>query len=393
MATSAAKKEIRPAYYKLRDIIKMPKNLESLKLLKIWYSEEDADILTAGPFRTVSIDQFTIEDYAEKSNLPVEKVRETFERLSPKGLLFWFRDRKDGDKKKYMIPPLFPGLVEYFIISPNNSIDERREFVKRFHSQENESSMINMVSDFSVFRIVPATKPEPKTRLIEIDKTLQPEKSQILAFEDVEEIIRYAGRYENNIAIMPCTCRTMSMMMKTNPDCEASVENCMCFGAPATFCVEEGIGRYASQEEAIEILKQAEKEGLIHLTSNTKTKQGFICNCCTCCCGIIGQAKRLNFMDLFQESDFVPIIDNDSCKHCKKCIKKCGFNALIYQPGDKEDKSEDKILVREDVCIGCGVCSANCPTDAINLKRIRNNKPAESFMEAIVKMMAGRKAA
>ena len=55
----------------------------------------------------------------------------------------------------------------------------------------------------------------------------------------------------------------------------------------------------------------------------------------------------------------------------------------------KEDKSQDKIIVREDVCIGCGICASNCPTDAINLKKVRNSRPADNFMDAAMKMFQG----
>ncbi|MFX0134380.1 MAG: ATP-binding protein, partial [Candidatus Hodarchaeota archaeon] len=299
----------------------------------------------------------------------------------------------DG-KKKFMIPPLFPGLVEYFIINKNLSIDERRKFVKLFHGKEQQSlglGMISNISDFTVFRIVPGTKPAPKTRLIEVNGKLEVDKSQVLTYQDIEEIVRQAGKEENNIAVVPCTCRTMSMMLKTAPECERTVENCLIFGVPSKYVVEEGIGRYITVEETLAILKQAEKEGLIHLSQNTIDRQGFICNCCVCCCGVIGSAVKYNIMDIFQKTDYIPVIIEDKCKKCKKCVNICSFYALTYRMGEKEDKSDDKILVREDVCIGCGVCASNCPNEAIYLKKVRDNKPAKNFLEAIQKMMIGRK--
>jgi len=374
------------AYKKLRDIIMMPKNKISLDVLKIWYSEEDAKVLTAGPFKTIGMDRYTIEDYAKKARLPLDTVRETFERLAHRGVLFYYVSKKDG-KKKFMIPPLFPGLVEYFIINKNVSIDERRKFVKKFHEHPQDAvGLLGGVSDFTVFRVVPGTKPAADSRLIEMDETIQVDKSQILTYQDVEMIIREAG--DNNIAVVPCTCRTMSMMLKTAPECERTVENCLVFGIPAKFVVDEGIGRYITVEETLEILKQAEKEGLVHITQNTVDRQGFICNCCTCCCGILGMAVKYNYWDIFQKSDYLPVINEELCKKCKKCVNTCQFYALILKSG--EDKSEDKIIVREDVCIGCGICASNCPNDAINLKKVRDTKPATNFIEAVTKMMQSR---
>lgn len=395
MATAATSKthdvKAEDAYLKLRDIIMMPKNKVSMEILKIWYTDEDVKILTAGPFRAVQIDRYTIDEYSEHTGIPHETVKETFERLSHRGLLFWFDDYKDDHKRKYMIPPLFPGLVEYYLISPNNSIDERREFLRKFHNLQEMGFTIGADSGFSVFRVVPAANPGLDKRLIPVGKALEKEKSQILAYQDVRQIIKAAGKYENNIAILPCTCRTMAMMQKTAPDCKASVENCMTFGAPARFSVEEGIGKFVSEEECLEILERCEKEGLIHCTQNTTDKHGFICNCCTCCCGIFNTAIEQNLMGLFQKSDYVPVVDHDACSKCKKCIKYCKFNAVMYHMGEKEDKSQDRVLIREDVCIGCGVCASNCPTEAIYLKKVHDQQPAGSFVEAVMKMMNEQK--
>ncbi len=379
------------AYKKLRDIIMMPKNKDSLDILKIWYTPEDAKILTAGPFTMVGMDRYTIGDYAKKSGIPEEKVKETFERLAKRGVLFYYVSKKDG-KKKYMIPPLFPGLVEYFIVNKNVSIDERRKFVKKFHDNPQDAfNLLGVVGDFSVFRVVPGTKPPAESRLIEINETLQVDKSQILTYQDIELIIKEAGKEPNNIAVLPCTCRTMSMMLKTSPECEATIENCLVFGVPARYVVEQGIGRYITPEETLEILKQAEKEGLVHITQNTVDRHGFVCNCCTCCCGVLSTAIRFNYWEIFQKSDYIPVIDAEKCIKCKKCVKICPFYALTYKTGEKEDKSEDEIIVREDVCVGCGVCAANCPKDAINLKKVRDVKPAKDFIEAVMKMMKGKK--
>ncbi|MFO7963449.1 MAG: 4Fe-4S binding protein [Desulfobacterales bacterium] len=380
------------AYRKLCDIIMMPKNKLSIEILKILYPEKDAKMLAAGPFNIVQADRYTIEEFAEKTGYPVDEVKETFERLAKRGVLFWVRDRRDNNKKKYTIPPLFPGIVEYFIVSPHNSIDERRAFVKKMHQREGGGITTGtMDSDFSIFRIIPSMKPDPESRVVEIGEHLESDKSQVFAYQDVVEIINEAGRFENNIAVMPCTCRLMAMMTKESPECNATVENCMAFGAAAHYVVEEGIGRNVDVDESLDILKQAEKDGLIHLSTNTVNKHGFICNCCSCCCGIIGSSVKMNRLDIFEKSDYVPVIDADECTKCKKCITICSFHALLYKMGEKDDKSEDRIIVREDACIGCGVCASNCPSGAIRLKKVRESEPAGSFQEGIQRMFAGTK--
>jgi hypothetical protein len=55
---------------------------------------------------------------------------------------------------------------------------------------------------------------------------------------------------------------------------------------PGTFDRTDDI-RSISKEEALDILAEADREGLVHSTSNTQKDINYICNCCTCSCGVL----------------------------------------------------------------------------------------------------------
>ncbi len=55
---------------------------------------------------------------------------------------------------------------------------------------------------------------------------------------------------------------------------------------------------------------------------------------------------------------FVPRIDRSKCSLCGACVSKCPENALALIPGKG-------ILVIEDLCSGCAVCSLVCPVGAV----------------------------
>ena len=55
----------------------------------------------------------------------------------------------------------------------------------------------------------------------------------------------------------------------------------------------------------------------------------------------------------------IPVIDEDKCIGCKKCVKFCKFNALAYAK---------KVMVFEDICHSCGGCMEVCPEGAISEK-------------------------
>jgi MinD superfamily P-loop ATPase len=56
----------------------------------------------------------------------------------------------------------------------------------------------------------------------------------------------------------------------------------------------------------------------------------------------------------------IPVIDDDTCIKCRKCVDLCKFNALAYING--------KVKVFEDICHSCGGCQIICPVNAIEEK-------------------------
>ncbi len=51
-------------------------------------------------------------------------------------------------------------------------------------------------------------------------------------------------------------------------------------------------GTIISREEAHNFLKQVEDDGLVHTSFyNVKERLTAICNCCPCCCGVIGRKR------------------------------------------------------------------------------------------------------
>ena len=54
----------------------------------------------------------------------------------------------------------------------------------------------------------------------------------------------------------------------------------------------------------------------------------------------------------------IPVIDQDKCISCSKCVNVCVFNAIAML--------QKTILVFPQLCHGCGSCSRICPVDAIS---------------------------
>jgi ferredoxin len=119
-------------------------------------------------------------------------------------------------------------------------------------------------------------------------------------------------------------------------------------------------GRVISREEALALLDKTEEEGLVHCTYNIQQGPIFVCNCCSCCCGLLRAINEHDAPFVLAHSNFVSEIDADLCSLCGVCTTdRCPVSAII--------EGEDAYRVDEERCLGCGVCAVACEFDAIRL--------------------------
>jgi NADPH-dependent glutamate synthase beta subunit-like oxidoreductase len=198
-----------------------------------------------------------------------------------------------------------------------------------------------------------------------------------------EEISTYLE--ENDIfTVSPCSCRTDREVM--GEGCGHLKEDmCIQMGHAAEYYIRTGRGRPITREEAYEILKRAEENGLMHEIPNTdgSGKTHAICNCCGCGCLSLRTAAMFKNVDMVR-SNYVSEVDSSKCVACGQCVENCPVNALklgqklcsktnvvkdittVITPRD-EDWTQDKWNAeyrfnREDVVdSGTSPCKTNCP--------------------------------
>ncbi len=218
---------------------------------------------------------------------------------------------------------------------------------------------------------------------VTVNQTL-PATMQVLPFEVISQYIDEAS----NIIIAPCSCRTFRKLLREQEGkitenakpCTHTIETCMQFRYGDAKPHEYNMmgGRVVSKEEAIAIIEKCEKEGLVHVTFNSREQIEFICNCCPCCCGILGTMTRYHQRyRAFVESNFIPQLRSDACAKCGRCATVCPVAAIAYEKSQVPQLDVTK-------CIGCGICASNCAKKALTLKKVRSNIPQMDAIEAYV---------
>jgi Na+-translocating ferredoxin:NAD+ oxidoreductase subunit B len=167
---------------------------------------------------------------------------------------------------------------------------------------------------------------------------------------------------EGPYAVFECICRK-SATIKGHP-CKKTTraETCMALGDMARIVIESESGRAIDREEALEIARMNQADGLVLQPSNTR-KVDFVCACCGCCCGMLSIQKSLPKPVEFWATNYYAAVDAEVCSGCGTCVERCQVDALSM------DDHRDVSVVNRDRCIGCGNCVPTCPTRAMRLLR------------------------
>lgn len=160
-------------------------------------------------------------------------------------------------------------------------------------------------------------------RVIPIEQAIEGETRKA----SYEEVSKYLN--ENSLfSVSDCSCRAARESM--GEGCGHLKEDmCIQMGHAAQYYIRTGRGREITREEAFEIIKIAEENGLMHQIPNTDGpgKTHAICNCCGCSCLSLRTAGMFLNTDMVR-SNYVSQVDADKCVGCGECVENCPVNAL-----------------------------------------------------------------
>ena len=145
--------------------------------------------------------------------------------------------------------------------------------------------------------------------------------------DEFEKLSYYLNKYDK-FSVSPCSCRASRTSL--GDGCGHLDEDmCIQMGKGAEHYIRSGRAREITREEALEIIKRAEDNGLMHDIPNIEEAgdSAAICNCCACACFGLRAGMMFGARDAIR-SNYVATVDEAKCVACAQCVEVCPGNAL-----------------------------------------------------------------
>ena len=285
-------------------------------------------------------------DIAARAGLPADQVAARLKAMAKRGVV-WLEMDRQARSWRFRLAPFIVGMYEASL----EMMDHELAHLVEDYMAEGGARGI-MEPEPALHRVVPARRSIPT--------------EWVLPYEDVVELLDSARSF----SVRECICRVQQDQLGRR--CDFPTHNCLTFG---------GFGRPAgpkdvSKAEALALLDECERLGLVHTVSNVVRDVYYVCNCCGCCCGILRGINEHGIQNSVARATYIAEIDAERCTGCLTCLRRCQVRAIAEAGG--------VAAVDASRCIGCGLCVTGCPSGAAALVRRPDweaIRPPESFAD------------
>jgi ferredoxin len=270
--------------------------------------------------RTVSRDALvsTLDDLASRGLI---------HRIQPKGV------------RKYLLAPFVVGFYEQQVARLTPEFE--RDVLQYFEEGLGQAA---------------ASKKTTQMRTVPIDASLTPER-EVGTYDDIRA---YVHGHQGPFALMDCICRLGKSLVGHTCEHTTRMQTCLTFGQAAEGMVQSGAAHFISRDDVLQVLAQADHDGLVLQPENTQ-KPLFVCCCCGDCCGVLTSAKRLPEPAEYFSATYYAEADAETCEGCGTCLTRCRMDAVSLDSGHA--------VIARTHCIGCGLCVGTCPSGSITLAK------------------------
>ena len=315
------------------------------RILAILFSEDDAYVASRFP-----LTEATLKELVKATGWEKERLTQQLEAMAEKGLVM---DTTYGGKTYYLLMPGLIGFFEFSFMKQRSDlpVTELAQLMTEYLFGDPEQ---RMGREFFASKT-------PLTRALPYEEHI-PVSSQVATYESAREIIN-SSSYG---AIGMCYCRHKKEHLGKSCEKDAPTkEICISLGTAARFMVRRGFAEYRSKDQLLAVLAQARDLKLTHITDNIRHKPSFICNCCSCCCELLGGINQ-GFPMGIAKTNYTLQINSETCVGCGLCQEACNVSALQLFDTENGRKKKQMNVLSEN-CLGCGACISSCPTQSLSL--------------------------
>ncbi len=298
-----------------------------LRLLEKIFTREEAE-LTA----KLNAKAESIEEIAARTNRDPHDLRQQLKVLAKRGLIAVELSEKGI---RFGLLPFVVGIYE----NQAGTIDKEMALLFEDYYRKAFSEVMQVQPQFH--------------RVIPVGETIR-NSMEIHPYENILELVNAAQSW----AVLDCICRKQKSLI--GEACKHPIDVCMVLSPRPGSFENDPVYHAVTHDQALATLKRASDAGLVHSVSNNQQGIYYICNCCTCSCGILRGIAKLGIANVIARSAFVCTVDEALCSGCENCLNYCQFGALSMNV---------TIQINPVSCMGCGVCVAACPSEALILVR------------------------
>jgi len=298
-----------------------------LRLLAKIFTPEEADLASQ-----LRLTREVPQQIAQRLGRETAEVRTLLKGMVRRGLIT--AGRTEGGLG-YGLMPFVVGIYEMQL----GNLDQELATLFEDYFQEAFTEMLRVKPQ--VHRVIPVNES------IKVDMEVRP-------YESALELTNSAKAW----GVQDCICRKQKALI--GDPCEHPLDVCMTFSDMPEAFNGNPVVHAQTREEALATLKRAADAGLVHSVSNNQKGVHYICNCCTCSCGVLRGMAEVGIANVVAHSSFINQVDEMLCNGCETCLDYCQFDALAM--------GDDAIVQVNTIrCVGCGVCVPQCPNEALGM--------------------------
>ena len=335
------------------------------QILSMLFSEKEAALVSLLPIKP-----FTAQKASTIWKVGLAQTRNILDALARRAILL---DVEQNGEQVYTLPPPMAGFFEFSLMRVRDDLDQKL-LSELFYQY------INVEEDF-----IKALFTEGETQLGRVfvhEPALSEDNAlRVLDYERASEVIQTAS----HIGVGMCYCR--HKMKHLGKSCDAPVDICMTFNSTAESLTNHGVARAIEATEGMDLLREAYDRNLVQFGENVREQVNFICNCCACCCEAMIAARRFAILHPVHTSNFLPVVDSQTCNGCGKCVSACPVEAMtLVSANDPCRPKMKKAKLDDDSCLGCGLCVRACTHKSVRLtsRRERVITPVNGVHKAVV---------